>query len=51
MKTKTKSRYDINRHRCDMNRPRPRHGPSPLKCKKCRSMIMSIGIKQHLSNI
>ena len=38
-------------HRCDINRPRSRHGHKYSKYKKCLTMMMLICIKQHLSNI
>ena len=38
-------------HRYDINRPRSRHGHKYSKYKKCFSMIILIGIKQHQSNI
>ena len=37
-------------HRCDMNRPRSRHGYKYSKYKKCLSMMMLICIKQPLSS-
>ena len=46
MKMKRKSRS----HRYDINRPRSRHEHKYSKYKKCRSMMMLICIKQHLSN-
>ena len=38
-------------HRYDINRPRSRHGHKYSKYKKCLSMMMLMGVKQHLSNI
>ena len=38
-------------HRCDIKRPRPRHGYKYSKYKKCLTLMMLICIKQHLSNI
>ena len=46
METKMKNRS----HRCDINRPRARHGRKYSKYKKCLGMMMLIRIKQHLSN-
>ena len=34
-----------------INRPRPRHGREYTKYKSCLSIMMVIGVKQHLSNI
>ena len=47
MKMRMKSRS----HRCDIKRPRPRHGYKYSKYKKCLTLMMLICIKQHLSNI
>ena len=47
MKTKNKNRS----HRYDIIRPRSRQGQKYNKYKKCRSMIVRLCIKQHLSNI
>ena len=44
---KMKSRF----HRYDINIPRSRHEQKHSKYKKHFSMMMLIGIKQHLSNI
>ena len=38
-------------HRCNINRPRPRHGHKYSKYKKCLSMMMVMCIEEHLSNI
>ena len=38
-------------HKYDINRPRSRHGHKYSICKMCLGIIMSICIKQHLSNI
>ena len=38
-------------HRCNINRPRFRHGHNYSKYKKCLIMTMPICVKQHLSNI
>ena len=45
MRLKTKNRS----HRYVINRHRPRHGHS--KYKMCLSIMMTICIKEHLSNI
>ena len=47
MRLKRKSRS----HRYDIDRPRPRHGQKITKYKMCLSIMMSVCIKQHLSNI
>ena len=47
MKLKIKNRS----HRCEINKPRSRHGHKYSESKKCLSMMMLIYIKQHLSNI
>ena len=44
MKMKSRSHYDINRHRS-------RYAHKYMKCKKHLTMMMLIRIKQHLSNI
>ena len=51
MKMKIKMKMKNRSHRCDMNRPKPRHGHKYSKYYKCISMMMFICIKQHLSNI
>ena len=38
-------------HRCDILRPRSRHGRKYSKYKNCLVMMMLLCIKQHLSNI
>ena len=38
-------------HSYDIYRSRSRHGHKYSNCKKCLTMIMLIGIKQHLSKI
>ena len=38
-------------HRCDLNRPRSRHGHKYTKYKMGLSLIMVICIKQYLSSI
>ena len=38
-------------HTCNINRPRTRLGHKNSKYKKCLSMLMLVGIKQHLSDI
>ena len=38
-------------HTYDISRPRSRHGHKYSKYRKCLSMIMLVGMKQHLSNI
>ena len=38
-------------HRYDLNKPRLRHRHKCTKYKMCRSIMMVIYIKQHLSNI
>ena len=45
MKMKNSSR------RCDINRPRPKHGHISTECKMCLNIMMVIFISQHLSNI
>ena len=47
MKLKIKNRS----HRCEINKPRSRHGHKYSESKKCLSMMVLIYIKQHLSNI
>ena len=47
MKMKTNKRS----HRYDINIPRSRHGHKYGKYKKCLSIMMLPGIKQHLSNM
>ena len=37
--------------RCDINRPRRRHGHKYTKYEICLDIMMTIYIKQHLSNI
>ena len=51
MKMKIKMKMKNRSHRCDMNRPKPRHGHKYSKYYKRISMMMFICIKQHLSNI
>ena len=38
-------------HRCDINRPGPRHGHKYAKYKMCLSIMIAICNKLHLSNI
>ena len=38
-------------HRCNITRPRPRHGHKYTKYKFCLSIMMAICVKQQLSNI
>ena len=38
-------------HRCNITRPRPRHGHKYTKYKLCLSIMMAICVKQQLSNI
>ena len=47
MRLKIKNRSQ----RCDINRPRPRHGPKYTKYKMCLSIMIVTCIKQHLRNI
>ena len=47
MRLKKKNRS----HRYDINRHLPRHGHKYTECKVCLSIMMVLGIKQHLSNI
>ena len=48
MKKKQKNK---KKHRYDITRPRPRHGYKYTICKMNLSLMMTICIKQHLSNI
>ena len=47
MKLKKENRL----HRCNINRPRSRHGHKYNKYKTCLSMIMPMCIMQHRNNI
>ena len=47
MKVKKKNRS----RRCNINRPKSRHGLTNTKYKKCLSMMILICIKQHPTNI
>ena len=49
MKMRLKVKNRIRRYY--INRPRPRHGRKYTKYKSCLSIMMVIGVKQHLSNI
>ena len=46
MKIKMKMKDRL--HRCDINRPRTRHGHKYSKYKKCLSMTMLICIKSNI---
>ena len=47
---KNEDQNDKRSYRYDINRPRTRPEHKYSKYKKCRSMMMLICIKQHLSN-
>ena len=39
------------KHKCDINRPRPRHGHEYTEYKMCLNIMMVVSIKPHISNI
>ena len=47
MRLKMKNRS----YRCNINRPRPRHGHKYTKYKMYHRLMMAVYIKQHLNNI
>ena len=47
MRLKMKNRS----HRCDINRPRPRHERKYTEYKMCFSIMMATSVKQNPSNI
>ena len=47
MRLKMKNRS----HRCDINRPRPRHERKYTEYKMCLTIMMATSVKQHPSNI
>ena len=49
--TKMEMKMKNRSHRCDISRPRSRHGHKYTKHKVCLSIMMVICIKQHQSNI
>ena len=51
MTMKMRLKMKIRSHRCDINRPRSRHGDKYSKYNICLSIMMAVCIKQHLSNI
>ena len=51
MAMKMRLKMENRSQRYNINRPRPRHGPTYTKYKLCLSILMAICIKQHLSNI
>ena len=51
MVTKIRLKMENRSQRCDIHRPRPRHGPKYTKYKMCLSIMTAKCIKQHLSNI
>ena len=48
---KMKGNIESRSHRCDINRTKSRCGRKHCKYEKCRSMMVLICFKQHLSNI